>query len=114
MVKEKSTTKNNNIILTLEDQTGEIEVLIRNEKEELTAIARDIVLDEVLGVAGVLGDHILFADALYLPEIPITHELKKGAEEEYLAIIGDPQVGSKEFLTKDFAKLLAWFNGKIG
>ena len=114
MVKKKSTTKSNNTIITIEDQTGEVVVLIRADRQEVAAIGRDIVLDEVLGVSGTLGDRILFADELFLPEVPLTHELKKGLEEEYVAVIGDPQIGSKEFLSKDFAKLLAWFNCQLG
>ncbi len=114
MVKEKSVTKNNNIMLVLEDQTGEFKAIITNKKKELFERGRDLVNDEVVGVIGALGDGIIFVNELYYPDIPLTHELKKGPEEEYLAIIGDPQVGSKEFLVEDFKKVIAWFNGKLG
>jgi len=114
MIKEKTITKNKNVILTLEDQTGEFKALITRKKQELYAKGRDLVLDEIIGVTGNLGDGILFINELYTPDIPITHELKKGPNEEYLVIIGDPQVGSKEFLAKDFAKMLAWLRGELG
>jgi DNA polymerase II small subunit len=114
MVKEKATTKNGNIILTLEDQTGEVKALVNAQKPELMEEARDIVLDEVIGITGAMGDGLLFINALFFPDIPVTHELKKGPSEEYLAVIGDPQVGSKEFLSQDFAKLIAWFNQRLG
>jgi len=114
MIKEKSITKNKNVMLTLEDQTGECKAIITAKKSELMALGRDLVLDEVIGVKGAVGDGIIFVNDLFLPDVPLTHELKKGVEEEYLAIIGDPQVGGKEFLAEDFEKMLAWFNGEIG
>lgn len=114
MIMEKSITKNNNVILTLEDQTGTFKALVSNKHKELFALARDLVLDEVIGVTGALGDGIIFINELFFPDVPLTHELKKGPDEEYLAVIGDPQVGGKEFLAKDFEKLLCWFNGEIG
>ncbi len=114
MVKEKNTTKNGNILLVIEDQTGEINVLAGAKRPETLALAKDVVLDEVLGVTGSAGDGIVFADELYFPDIPVSHELKKGPDDDYVAVIGDPQVGGKEFLGKDFAKMLAWLNGKLG
>jgi len=114
MVYEKSTTKNGNIMLVMEDQTGKINVLISSKRPETMALGKDVVMDEVIGITGTMGDNILFADELYFPDVPISHELKKGPDEEYVAVIGDPQVGGKEFLTKDFSKMIAWLNGTIG
>jgi DNA polymerase II small subunit len=114
MVKEKSTTKSGSVMFTVEDQTGEIKALAAAQKREVLVIAHDMVLDEVVGIIGTLGDGIIFINELVFPDVPVTHEVKKGPEEAYLAIVGDPQVGGKEFLSKDFAKLIAWFNGCLG
>lgn len=114
MVSERSITKNGNVMLTIEDQTGDIKVLASVKRKELFDIARDVVLDEVIGVTGRLGEGILFADTILFPDIPLTHELKKGPVEEYVAVIGDPQVGSDQFLTKDFTKMLQFLKGELG
>jgi len=114
MVNNKSITKNGNVMFTIEDQSGELRALVTQKHQETFALAKDIVLDEVIGVTGMMGDGILFVNALFFPDVPVTHELKKGPEEEYIAVIGDPQIGGKEFLSKDFAKLIAWFNGRLG
>ncbi len=114
MVDEKSVTKNGNVMLTLEDQTGRTKALVTAKNAELHAAARDLVPDEVVGLTGSLGDGIIFINGLFFPDVPVTHELKKTPNEEWLAVIGDPQVGGKQFLAKDFAKLLAWFNGRLG
>lgn len=114
MIKEKSITKNGNVMLTLEDKSGEMKAIVIQKRKEIFDVARDLVPDEVIGLSGSLGDNIIFINELYFPDIPITHELKKGPVEEYLAVIGDPQVGGDLFLYKDFEKLIAWFDGKIG
>ncbi len=114
MVSEKSITKNGHVLLTIEDPTGELRVLASTKRKELHDLARDVVLDEVLGVVGRMADGLLFADTLLFPDIPLTHELKKGPLEEYVAVIGDPQVGSKYFLTKDFMKMIHFLRGELG
>ena len=50
MVKEKRQTKNKNLIIQVEDMTGEIVVLVRNEKEELFKKANELILDEVVAM----------------------------------------------------------------
>ncbi len=114
MVQEKSETKNGNFILTLEDFTGEIKVLLSKRNEDILEIAKDLMLDETIGITGVLGDGIVFADAVVFPDIPLTKELKKCPEEIYMVCLGDPHVGSKEFLKESFKRFLLWINGRMG
>ena len=112
-VYEKALTKKNNLLLTLEDPTGFIKVVVRNNKEELFNLANEIQLDEVIGVVGNY-DKLVFANSMFLPDIPLTKELKKSPEEGYFVVIGDPQVGNKLFLEKEFKKFIAWLNGHAG
>jgi DNA polymerase II small subunit len=114
MVYEKNITKNNNIILNVEDNTGSISVLINNSKAELFKKAKDIVLDEVIGLRGVNGDKIVFADEIFFPDIPLNDGIKTSPIENYLAIISDVHVGSSLFLENDFLKFINWLNGKTG
>ena len=114
IVYEKNMTKNNNIILNVEDNTGSINVLINNSKEELFKRAKDIVLDEVIGLRGVNGDKIVFADDIFFPDIPQNDIVKTSPNEDYLAIISDVHVGSSLFLENDFLKFVNWLNGKTG
>lgn len=113
VVYDKQTTKNNNIMLTLEDQTGMVKVVVTQGKEELFALAQEIQLDEVIGVTG-MYDGLIFANSLLLPDIPLTKELKKSPEEEYFVLITDPQVGNKLFLEEEFNRFLGWLNGEAG
>ena len=114
MITSKRITKNGNIILSLEDSTGEILVLINKNKPEIFDQAKDIVMDEVIGVSGVNGDNIVFANNVIWPDVPITNELKKCNNEAYALFLSDLHVGSNNFLEKDFNRFLDWLSLKTG
>jgi len=114
LVLDKHETKNGNIKLTLEDSTGTIMVLVNKTKEEIFNIAKDLVNDEVIGISGVMGKNILFCNSLYLPDIPLNHELKKAPDEAYAVFISDIHFGIKNFISEDFLKFVAWLKGEFG
>jgi len=114
MVLEKIETKNGNIKITLEDTSGIFDILIMKNKKEVYDIARDLVLDEVVGVAGVMGEKIIFCNSIILPEIPINNELKKSPDEVYAVFISDIHFGIKNFLDEDFMKFISWLKGEFG
>ena len=114
MVIDKHYTKNNNCILTVEDRTGHIKVLINKNKPNMFKIAQDIVLDDVIGVVGVNGNNIIFSNNILPPDIPVTKETKKTNEEVYALFLSDIHVGSKNFLGEDFNRFLRWINRDLG
>ncbi len=114
IVLNKQETKNGNFKITLEDPTGTIDVLVNKTREEQFNIAKDMVKDEVIGVSGVMGKNILFCNAIYVPDIPINHELKKSPEEAYAVFISDIHFGIKNFLAQDFLKFIHWLKGEYG
>jgi len=114
MVSEKRTTKNNNLMLTVEDPTGSIKVLVNKNRPDLFDTARDITLDEVIGIVGVNGDNIVFANNIVWPDITTTKPLVKHDREVYSIFLSDLHVGSKNFLAEDFKKFLKWINCELG
>lgn len=114
LVKDKEVTKNKNIILTIEDPTGAIKVLINKNKPELHEQSKDIVLDEVIGVNGVNGQNIVFANNILWPDIPSDRPVKKSPDEVYALFLSDLHVGSKNFLSEDFNKFIKWINQEMG
>jgi len=96
IVVDKKITKNKNIILTLEDQTGSINVLINKNKPEIFNEARSIVMDEILAIEGVNGNNIIFANKVFWPEVT-TKELKKSSDDSYALFLSDLHVGSNNF-----------------
>ena len=114
MIKEKSLTKNKNIILVLEDLTGQTSVLIHKNNNEAYTVGKDLVLDEVIGVIGSAGKNIVFSNKVIFPDVPMNKEFKKAPIESYAVFLGDFHFGSKVFLQKEFDKFLAWINGTVG
>ncbi len=114
MVSDKRISKNGNIILSLEDQTGLINVVVSKNKNNVFEIAEDVLLDEVIGITGQSGEKIIFVDNLFYPDIPINNELKKSDKEEYAVFTSDMQVGSKVFYEKNLLKFIDWLNGNYG
>ena len=114
LVEDIGETKNGNIIITLEDPTGHIKVLISKSKKDIYKEARDLVVDEVIGITGQSSDHFLFAESFFWPDLPADHELKKGETEEYAIFLSDIHVGSALFLHEEFGKFLTWINGQSG
>lgn len=114
LVDEIHETRSGNLIITVEDPTGTIKVLISKSKKELFLKSKDIVYDEVIGVSGASGDKIIFADKIVWPDLPSSQELKKGNNEEYAIFLSDIHIGSNFFLNEEFNKFLRWINSDVG
>ncbi len=116
MIQDKNYTKNQAIILALEDPTGIVTVIIRKDdnNKELYDTANDLVLDEVIGVTGKTSGNAVFADNIIFPDIPLNKELKKGPKEEYLVCLGDTHFGTNVFMEKEFRKFIDWINCRAG
>jgi len=113
MVADKHLTKNNNILLILEDLSGSINVLINKNRKELFGKGQDITEDEVIGIKGVSGDNILFANEVLFPDVP-SKEIKKSPIENYAVFMGDTHFGSKFFLKPEFKRFIKWIRGELG
>ncbi|MCC7575011.1 metallophosphoesterase [Candidatus Woesearchaeota archaeon] len=116
MILDKQLTKNNNIILTLEDTTGTCNAIIRktDDEKEIYETAENIVLDEVIGITGTYLNKAIFVDKIIFPDIPLNKELKKQKEEEYAIMIGDTHFGSNHFMKEDFERFIKWINQELG
>lgn len=114
MVKEINITKNNNILITMEDLTGSITILASKNKADIFSAAKDLVHDEIVGISGMSGDKIIFADKIIWPDIPTAGEPKIGPEDISAIFLSDIHLGSKMFLKDEFNKFLAWIRGEAG
>lgn len=113
LVISKQQTKNKNLMITLEDPTGKIDVIVSKNKKELYETARDVVEDEVIAITGTNMERVVFVNELMLPDIPATNELKKGKKEHAL-FLSDLHVGSSYFLNSEFEHFMKWINCEIG
>ena len=114
MVSEKFETKTGKIMLTVEDPSGNIKVLINNTNPELLAQGKDIMLDEIIGIIGVTGNNIVFTNKIIYPDVPISNELKKAEDEVYAVVLTDVHVGSSYFLEEEFEEFIQWVRGEAG
>lgn len=113
LIKDKHITKNQNIVLVLEDSTGTIKVHINKNKPHLYEQAKDTVLDEAIGIVGVNAPNIIFANQMVFPDVP-QRELKKASDESYVVFLSDLHVGSNNFLKEKFERFIQWIRGETG
>lgn len=108
-------TKNGNLIITLEDETGMMTcILSKNKKEIFDAVKNEIVLDEVIGLTGVLVKDAVFVNEIIFPDIPLSKELSKLNEDSYAVFFSDVHLGSALFLKDEFERFIQWINGNLG
>ncbi len=111
MVKEVRTTKNNHKIIELEDESGEISVLVHNENHMLFEKSETLVRDEVLGIVGSRKGNLIIASDIIHPGVPRIEEKKMDFS---VVFISDVHIGSSTFLEDSFNKFIQWINGDFG
>ncbi len=114
MVRDKFVTKKGNILVELEDPTGRIKTLVTKEKKDMYSAAKDIVLDEILGITGMLSNDFVFIDNIIFPDIPMNKEIKKIDKDVSAIFISDMHTGSTMFHEKEFLDFIDWVNCKTG
>ena len=114
MISSKITTKNGNIMVVIEDETGEAKIMFMNgtskKSLELFEKARHLVEDEVIAVSGKISGPFIIASEFVWPDIPI-NDRKQSEEDVAIAFISDVHVGSKFFMERNFSNFIKWLNG---
>ena len=113
MVYDKKVTKNENVILEVEDLTGKRSVLVTKNKAEVYEKSKEVILDEVIGLKCSGSSEILFANDIIFPDCWI-FDKKRAKKEEIAAFISDTHIGSNKFLENNFMKFVNWLNGEVG
>ena len=114
LIIEKRITKNGNMMFELEDLSGKILCIVSKNNKELFNFSQDLILDEVVGIIGSSSDKIIFVNDILLPDVPMSNELKKMDEENYIVFTSDIHFGNKVFLKKEFLRFIDWLNGDYG
>ena len=107
IIYEKAVTKNGHTMLTLEDDTDTIKVLIAKDSP---LAGETFVHDEVIGVQGRPNKtrEMIIPDKIYRPDIPRTHQWEPSDTPSKVAFLSDVHVGSDTFLEKDWHKMMQW------
>ena len=113
IVLNKRITKNKNILLDIEDLTGNITVLINKNKIDVYEKAKEVLVDDVIGVRGFGSKEIIFANEFVYPDI-FLQEKTRIDRDELAVFISDVHIGSINFLEENFLKFINWINGDLG
>jgi DNA polymerase II small subunit len=114
IIMNKITTKNGNIMVVIDDQTGDAKIMFMNgtnqKAKDLFEKARHLVNDEVIAIKGKISGPFVIANEIIWPDVPI-QQRKEVEEDITMAFISDMHVGSKFFMEKHFANFIKWTNG---
>ncbi|TFG29826.1 MAG: DNA-directed DNA polymerase II small subunit [Promethearchaeota archaeon] len=122
LVKEIRKTKNGNYFLTLEDDTGQINTIVRKDTEnrEIISTLEKTIMDQMLFIDGVYNPDekgkkgIVFSNNLTKIDIPINFKPEFSPDPLSIALISDTHIGSREFEKKLWNKFIKFLNGKNG
>lgn len=110
MVVEKKTTKKGNLLLTVDDPTGKINIVVTENQYDVNP--KEILLDNVLGFkCAVLSKDILIANEIMFADVSYDKQCALTSKDCYTIILGDTHVGSKLFREEEFNDFINWING---
>lgn len=111
IINDIKNTKNNHKLLEIEDETGDIVVLVHNDNHKLFEKAERIVKDEIIGVTGSRKGNLVIASDLIHPGVP---RIDEKVMDFSTVFISDTHIGSSTFLEDAFKKFVKWINGDFG
>lgn len=115
IVTNKTLSKNDNIIIELEDLTGQLSVIVQQRDSNLTTKARSVLLDQIICVEGApVSSEMLIVKDLFLPDIPSQRRNNRAEESISALLLSDIHYGSRHFLDKVFQRVIDWLNGNEG
>ncbi len=122
MVMDVSKTKNGHIGITVEDDTGELFVLIHKDSE---LIHEAILKDEVIGLIGKLSagsrapghgsekrSDMFIPTAIHRPKLPVGRTQRRAAKDIDVVFLSDIHAGSAHFLSDSWTRFTEWINSE--
>lgn len=117
IIKNKSISKQRNVILDIEGQEDTIMCVVPSGQnglkgQQLSMKANSILLDEVVCISGYVdNDEKMIAEDVLFPDIPTARQIGRAKKDIYAAFISDLHCGSQEFLEDEFDHFISWING---
>jgi len=109
-VVEKRTTKNKNVMITVEDLTGTSTILVNQNKEEIFEKASKLLNDDIVAFSVTGNSDLLFCNDLHFPDSGLLQK-RRHDEDVWIAFISDLHCGSVNFLENDILRFVKWING---
>jgi DNA polymerase II small subunit len=122
MVIEKRLTANKNYMISMEDPTGKISILVRQteQQKELYELMQKVLPDHVAIVEGFLNvdsarkSRIVLTTSFVFPDTKKTHVTNFPQEDIAVALISDTHFGSKDWMDKVWKRFSDYLNCRIG
>jgi DNA polymerase II small subunit len=122
MVNDLKKTAKGNYFITLEDNSGIINAVVRKDidNHEIINTIENLILDQVIFLQGTYKpadkgkNGIIFANNLTKIDIPRDFQPNKSTEPLSIALISDTHIGSKEFEENLWNRFIKLLNGEIG
>jgi DNA polymerase II small subunit len=116
IVKDTKTTHNGHRFIEIEDETGSAKLMALKSNTEVSQMASEVMLDEVIGIVGKIsksGDLIIVQNIIY-PDIKLHQDRKKTEFPLCVAFLSDIHMGSNMFMQSEWNMFLRWINGDLG
>ena len=116
IVKNVKTTHNGHRLIEIEDDTGSVTLMALKTNTEISQMASEVMLDEVIGIVGKIsktGELIIVQNIIY-PDIKLHHECKRTESPLCVAFLSDIHIGSNMFMEPEWNMFLRWINGDLG
>lgn len=107
MIREMRKSRNDNLIITIEDPTGTAIVIDSSDSGKKGG---GLVNDEVIGVIGTVKNDMILAKEVIEPDIPMTKVQPEVQDPISMAFLSDVHVGSLLFKEREFQKFIDWLN----
>jgi len=116
IVKNVKTTHNGHRLIEIEDDTGSVTLMALKTNTEISQMASEVMLDEVIGIVGKIsktGELIIVENIIY-PDIKLHRERKRTESPLCVAFLSDVHMGSNMFMESEWNMFLRWINGDLG
>ncbi len=111
LLAERSSRKGS-VELRIDDPSGWLKVVCQDGPAEKAAL--EAPLDSMIVVdVGKSKSGQLFTDSVVLPDVP-GRRAASSSHRVYAILLSDLHIGSRMFLSDDFARFLQWLNGNFG
>jgi DNA polymerase II small subunit len=112
MISEIRDTKKGNLLLNVEDLTGQFKVVATQKDERVFEKAKRLVNDDVVLICGKVAPAFIIAEDIEWPDLPVGREKKKPERDLAAIYLSDLHFGSRQFLGEYFNRFVDWVNGR--
>jgi DNA polymerase II small subunit len=116
IVKNVKTTINGHRLIEIEDETGTATLMALKNHNEVSQLANEIIVDEIVGIVGKIsknGDLIIVQNIIF-PDIKLQHDKNRAEVPICVAFLSDIHIGSNMFMEDEWNAFLKWINGDLG